>query len=379
VGRNSKALLVTGASGFVGAELVARLATARPESPIYCLVRAGDPEHLERRRRSILDYAGVEESDSNRVVALAGDGAHADRGLGSEYGRLAREIGEIYHAAAATRFDLPLDEAREINCRGTENVLGFAREAEGRSGLDRLHHLSTAFVAGDCYGLIAEDDQRERSFRNSYEQTKWEAECALDGARNELPITIYRPSIVAGDSSSGRTLHFRVLYQPMKWIYTGAMMLLPCRPEVRIDVVPVDFVCDAVLAIGGEVESIGGTYHLSAGPENSISIREIIDISVETGNAYHAEIGREPIEPPHVVSPDSIDEMNDEERERYGKIFEVAGEFMRTHLPYMLNEVLFDDRRSRRLLEKHSIRCPSLRDYLPVLVRYAGDRQFADF
>jgi hypothetical protein len=45
----------------------------------------------------------------------------------------------------------------------------------------------------------------------------------------------------------------------------------------------------------------------------------------------------------------------------------------------MLNEVLFDDRRSRRLLEKHSIRCPSLRDYLPVLVRYAGDRQFADF
>jgi long-chain acyl-CoA synthetase len=322
---------------------------------------------------------GLPESEAKHLVAIAGNIERPDLGLGSAYEALAREVGEIYHAAAATRFDLPLEVARRINRQGAEHVLRFSREAHRWGGLSRLHHISTAFVAGDRQGLVAEEDgEGARVFRNTYEQSKWEAECVLGQARDELPITTYRPSIVAGDSRTGRTLHFRVLYQPMKWVYTGQMRVLPCRPEVRLDVVPVDFVCEAILALAREPETIGQTYHLSAGIEKSISIGEIIDISVRVGNEYHAEIGRPPVEPPIVISPDSIEEMGEADSERYRNLFRLAAEFMRTHAPYMLHESLFDSRPSRAILERHGVRCHSLREYLPTLVRYAGERQFEE-
>src|SRR5207249_2624688 len=132
----------------------------------------------------------------------------------------AGNVSEIYHSAACTRFDQKLEQARRINLKGTENVLNFARRARQSGNFMRLHHVSTAYIAGNRTGVIKEDDlDYGQDFFNTYEQSKYETELMLERARAEVPITIYRPSIIVGDSRTGRTLHFFVLYEPMKWVY----------------------------------------------------------------------------------------------------------------------------------------------------------------
>jgi len=239
--------------------------------------------------------------------------------------------------------------------------------------------VSTAYIAGSLPGLLAERDvPAEPDFRNTYEQTKWEAEQLLAEARDEVPITVYRPSIIVGDSHTGRTRHFRVLYDPIKWVYYGKTNILPCRPEVRIDVVPIDYVCDAMVAVGARSDSAGETYHLTGGPENGISIRELVDQAVEIGNRYHAEIGEPPINPPQILSPDLAQTGTPEEREQIEKLFALGRTVMRTHVPYMLIEQLFDDRRTRAALAGTGISCPPLPTYFELLCRWGVARNFGE-
>ncbi|MEE8556621.1 MAG: SDR family oxidoreductase [Myxococcota bacterium] len=367
---SSRTVLLTGSTGFLGGELLGRL-VREPGTTVCCLIRAEGPAELERRRGQLLEWARIPETEAQRVVAVPGDVEASDLGLDAAYGSLADRVDEIFHAAASTRFDLPLERARRTNLEGTKSVLRFAREAQCRGGLSRLHHVSTSFVSGDRYGVLREEDAKGASrFRNSYEQSKWEAEQSLEEAQAELPITIYRPSIIVGDARTGRTLHFLGFYQPLQWVYTGKLPVVPCRPEVRVDVVPVDFVADAILAIGRNPASVGQAYHLTAGPEKSISIEEVAEIAVAATNAFHEETGQPPIEAPRIVTPEEIDGLPGGEQEGIRTLSRLASEYMRSHMPYMLREVLFDSTRSAALLEAEGIRCPSLADYLPVLIRY---------
>ncbi len=372
-------LFLTGGTGFIGAELLRRLIATHPDGVVCCLVRARDAHQLEARRQKLLDYAGLAPADAERVLAVAGDTVREDLGLGSAYGRLARDVTEIYHAAASTKFDLSLEDAQAVNREGARHVLAFARAAQDAGGLRRLHHVSTAYVAGDLEGEIAEDDVPSApGFRNTYEQTKWESEQLLAPGAAGVPVTCYRPSIVVGDSHSGRTLHFRVLYDPMRWVYSGKMAILPCRPQVRLDVVPVDYVCDAMLALGAQDETEGGLYHLTSGAEGAMSIAQMVDGAVAVANRYHAEIGAEPIERPTVVSADDIDSAPAEEREKLGKLFDLGRMVMGTHVPYMLTEQLFDTARTREALRGTGVACPPLPSYFDRIVRWGVERGFAN-
>ena len=372
-------ILLTGATGFLGGDLLPRLLDRRPDATVYCLVRARKPEFLERRRAALLDWAGVSVADRERVVTLAGRVEREDLGLGDRYDELAREVGEVYHAAASTKFDLTLDDARRVNRDGAAHVAAFALRALELGGLRRMHHVSTAYVAGDIAGTLREDDvAREPAFRNTYEQTKFEGEQALTTLGERLPLTRYRPSIMVGDSRSGRTLHFRVLYDPMKWVYFGKTDVLPCRPEVHLDVVPIDFVCDALLELGGRDDSLGGVYHLTAGPERTLSIQEMVELAVAEGNRYHREIGGPPIASPTIVSPDRVHAATAKERERVEQLFSLGQAVMRAHMPYMLTEQLFDSSRAHEALAATGIACPHLRDYFTRLARWGVERNFGE-
>ena len=182
-------ILLTGATGLVGGELLPRLLRAAPRSRIHCLVRARDAEALERRRSTLLARAHVAPEAAARVRAVAGDTSAADLGLGDARAALAGRVRSVVHAAASTRFDLSLDEARRTNVEGTANVLAFAREAGAR-----LQHVSTAYVAGERSGVLrVRDADAPRAFHNTYEQSKWEAE-----ARS--PATCAPPSTARASS-----------------------------------------------------------------------------------------------------------------------------------------------------------------------------------
>lgn len=375
--RAHRSILLTGATGFVGGELIGRLLRARPDATLVCLVRASDDADLKRRRESILDWSRVPVDDAHRVSAVAGCMEREDLGLGYAYGSLAEQVEEIYHVAASTRFDLSLEDARRINVNGMANVIRFARAADHPGGLRRLHHVSTAYVVGDRSGVLNEaETPAQPNFRNAYEQSKWEAEVLRSRAMNELPMTCYRPSIIVGDSTSGRTKHFRVLYDPIKWVYFGKTDLLPCQPEIRVDVVPVDFVCDAIIAIGARAESIGQTYHLTAGPDRALTIAQMIEMAVAEGNRYHAEIGGPMIESPRIVSPDMLEAAGGEEREKVQQLLARGERVLRLHMPYMLVEQLFESTLAHSLLSEEGIRCPHLGSYFSTLVRWGVERKF---
>jgi nucleoside-diphosphate-sugar epimerase len=271
----------------------------------------------------------------------------------------------VVHAAASTRFDLELEEARRINVAAARNVLAFARDAGAH-----LHHVSTAYVAGDRAGIFGVRDSDARpEFHNAYEASKWEAEQLVRDAARELRTTVYRPSIIVGDSRTGRTPHFRVLYDPFKWVIYGKTSLLPCRPGVRIDAVPVDYVCDALVALGARPEAVGATYSLSAGSGRALSIGEILARAEPIVNGWLARHGLPTVAVPRIVSPD-------EATPELADLFALGAQVMRTHVPYMLAELLFDDRETRAALAGTGIACPGLGEYLATLLEYALEHRF---
>ena len=150
--------------------------------------------------------------------------------------------------------------------------------ASERGGLRRYAHVSTAYVAGTHAGRFLESDHDvAQTFRNSYEQSKFEAERLVRDAAG-LPTMILRPSIVVGDRNSGWTSAFNVLYWPLRAFARG---LYPAVPAVRsspVDVVSIDYVADAIYELCQSSEAVGQTYHLTAGPQAS-SVGELVDLA----------------------------------------------------------------------------------------------------
>jgi thioester reductase-like protein len=357
-------ILLTGATGLVGGELLPRLLTAAPAAEVHCLVRARDDAALALRREALLVHARVPQADAARVRVVRGDACEPDLGLGSARAALAKRVRSVVHAAASTRFDLELEAARRTNVAGSRHLLEFARASGAR-----LHHVSTAYVAGERSGVLrVRDADGATGFHNTYETSKWEAEAALRLA-DDVRTTVYRPSIIVGDSKSGRTPHFRVLYEPFKWVIYGKTSVLPCRPDVRLDVVPVDYVASAIVALGAQTASVGQTYHLSAGPERSSAIAELVALSEPIVNGWMDARGEPRVRVPRIVSPE--DATPDQ-----AQLFALGAAVMRTHVPYMLAEQVFDDAETRAALADAALPCPPLRAYLGRLLTYALERRF---
>lgn len=370
------AILLTGASGFLAGDLLPRLVEHYPTATIYLLLRATDSAALAERHQAIIDRVGLNNEAAQRVVAIAGDVEQPDLGLGSQYQTLAAQITEIYHSAANTRFDQSIETARKVNFAGAQHVFNFACQAQQLGNLKRYHHISTAYVAGNRLGVIKETELAcGQGFFNTYEQSKYESEMMLR-AQTELPVTIYRPSIIAGDSRTGQTVHFLVIYEPMKWVYFGQVPFLPCRPEAKLDIVPIDYVCDAIVALGKQPATLGGTYHLAAGPDRSINMIELVDSCMAEFNKYNEQVGKPPVNRPEIITPEMIANMGVEGRQKSETFFKRAWQQMQRHLPYVTSEKIFDDSATQAALVGTNIVCPHFREYLPTVVGYALEKQF---
>jgi nucleoside-diphosphate-sugar epimerase len=280
------------------------------------------------------------------VRAVPGDVTRSGLGIDPvERGRLAEEVGAVLHCAASIAFDLPLDEARKINVEGTREVIGFARECRSLGRLERFVHVSTAFVSGRHGGRFGEDDLiTGQSFRNTYEQTKWEAEHVVAGA-DDLAPAIARPSIVMGEAASGWTPAFNVLYWPLRAFSRGLFDEVPALAHSRVDVVPVDFVADALVHLLDTDDT--GVFNLVAG-EAACTADELMRMACDRFD--------KPVPP--VVAPGSAAE-------------DKAGEHGAVYLPYFDMEVVFDDSRARDALEPGGIRAPVLTEYFGRLIDYA--------
>jgi thioester reductase-like protein len=351
-------VLLTGATGFVGMEVLARY-LERGEREVVALVRAPDDAAASERVRTLLDNLfGHREAQryASRVRAFAGE-LTAPR-LGLSRGRcaeLAARVDTVIHSAASVSFALPLEEARAINLAGTRRMLEFASSCPR---LERYAHVSTAYVAGTHEGRFAESDlELGQQFRNSYEQSKYEAE-QLVRSRPEIPSTILRPSIIVGDRRSGWTSAFNVLYWPLRAFARGLFTEVPAVPTAPVDVVSVDYVADAIVELCSRPGGIGETYHLTAGT-NASTISEIAQLA--------SRYFKRPA--PNVLSPRDYAALPRDAAA--STAMRSAVEASRVYFPYFSIGTVFEDALTRARLEPAGIRTSPLGDYLERLLDFA--------
>jgi long-chain acyl-CoA synthetase len=307
-------------------------------------VRAADAAAAEARLDGVLETLWTDPDPYRaRVRAVAGDLTQPGLGMSNaDRTELAEEIGAVLHCAASISFDLPLEEARRINVEGTREVIGLAREAKALGRLERFLHVSTAYVAGAYPGTFGERQLvAGQEFRNTYEQTKNEAEQIVAEA-DDLAPAVVRPSIVMGESDSGWTPAFNVLYWPLRAFSRGLFDTVPALAHGRVDVVPVDYVADGIVYLLDHSET--GVFNLVAGHE-APTVDELLDLGTEA-------FGRPR---PELVEPGEPTSLADGE----------------VYVPYFDMQVVFDDTRAREVLEPAGIRAPRIADCFGNLIEYA--------
>jgi nucleoside-diphosphate-sugar epimerase len=348
----NETVFVTGFPGFIATRLVKRLAA---EGARFILLT--QPAFLAAARAEAAAIAGETGVDPGRFTIVAGD--ITEPNLGLDAGALEnarRETTTVFHLAAIYDLAVAEDIARHVNVEGTRNVNKFAKSIEH---LKRYHYVSTCYVSGRRQGIIQESElHHDAGFRNHYEETKYLAETEVEALKAELPITIHRPSVVCGDSRAGETAKYDGIYYLIHYLrkWPGGLTLLNIgKREANLNLVPIDFLIEAMCALATDDRAIGATVQL-ADPSPLTTHQLFDEISKAIG-------GRDSFAtiPAGIVYPVL----------KLPLAPKITG-LPHSAVPYFFLEQTYDTTRAGELLEPHGIRCPSFPDYVGALVDFVA-------
>lgn len=337
--------LITGGTGFIGKRVVKQL-IRQGYTPIL-LVRSRSVS----KARTLLRSLGFENPAQNLVC---GDITKKNLGLTKpEKHNLQTKISFLYHLAALYDTEAKLSHLSLVNCNGTKHILEFAK---GITNLNHFSYISTAYVAGVRQGTIKENELiRPAYFRNNYEQSKFQAEQIVRQNMNRLPVVIFRPTIVVGDSQTGETEKFDGAYRLLKLINSGQLIAYIKNDQVCLDIIPVDFVAKAIVAFSSLPESTGKTFHL-ADPK-PLTLSTFIQKSAQI-------LGKTP---PRLVIPYKLANL-------IVRILPIPVKY-RGLLSLMMNYMKYDTVNTKKAAGKTNIIIPDAEEYLPRIIGFYQQAQ----
>jgi thioester reductase-like protein len=343
---------VTGYPGFIGKRLVEHIVREEPQAHVYALVQ---PKHFKEAQQLAARLRGKGAT----LELLTGDIVDMHLGLsGQEYQRLCARVTHIFHLAAVFYTGVPKETAWRVNVDGTRNMLELARDCEH---LVRFNYFSTCHVSGDRVGVIAEDElDCGQTFRNVYEETKFQAEKLVQRAATTLPTTIFRPCSVVGDSRTGEIDRFEGPYYLGILLVTSPLVVplpLPGNGVAPLNVVPVDYVVNAVWALSHDERAVGRTFHLV--DPNPMSARRVYELIAEKANKKLPRFN---------LSARAADVM------MRLPVLEKLARPQRAALSYVNHLAIYNCHNTLELLDGTGIRCPPLSSYLDQLVAYVREQ-----
>ena len=257
---NTDCLLLTGATGLVGRTIIPFLKKRHPGRRIVALARR--PEQCVELNRQEID-------------TVIGDLARPHLGISpAEYQGLQRSLTGILHVAANVRFDLSVEESREVNVVGVREILHLAKSSPR---LRKFGHVSTTFVNGYREGVFAEEPMPPgQEFVNGYQQTKFEAEGLVLEAMSYIPASIYRISVILADSAAGVVSQFNYIHHLIRMLPDSILPVMPGDPDVLIDAVPANWVAASLAHLFDFRFTEGAIRHICAGAEGSMRLADVM-------------------------------------------------------------------------------------------------------
>jgi thioester reductase-like protein len=361
------AIFLTGSTGYIGAHVVSNLLAEGAES-LNVLVRARDREEarlrLWRALQLHMDFARFDDHFHRRLHVFRGDLTGQRFGLAEdEYRQLVQSTHSVIHCAAS------LNRRSEktclnVNLRGTLEVIQLALRARDDHGLGRFSHVSTVAVAGHRANEVVEEDRAidwSRSDYDPYARTKKFCEHMVRELLPDVPKTIFRPSIVLGDSRRPETNQFEMV---RAFVFLAGLPVLPFRPTDRVDIVPVDYVAGAIARLHRKENPAHEIYHLSSGIESET-------FAQLTAGLAKAQGKRGPIYAPSLEGPSfkTIDALSG----RTGKIGGLAM-LLKVFLPYLVWNTVFDN---RRVVVEMGAKPAPFSQYCYPLLRFSRENKFS--
>ncbi len=346
----NETIFMTGFPGFIAGRLVERL--AKPKTQIFLLVQKN---FIDKALKDIAVIAKKTNTPLDNFALVEGDITLENLGMAKADLEIVREqTTDVYHLAAIYDLEVAKDLAQKVNVEGTQNVNEIVKTLPN---LRRYNYVSTCYVAGKREGIIYENElEHKEEFRNFYEETKYLAELEVEKLKQEFPVTIFRPSVVCGDSRTGETAKYDGIYYVIRFLlkFPEIFRLVNVgNTDVRLNLVPVDFVVDGMVALANDDRATGKTIAL-ADPK-PLTTKELCDAIAEAVTNKKSVVTpppklvetflNSPISPPLTGLPHS-------------------------GVPYFFVPQTYDTSVSEKLLAPHNVSCPSFKDYVKNLVKF---------
>lgn len=346
----SQTIFLTGFPGFIAERLVKRLANR--DTKFFLLVQKS---FVEKATHAVRDIVAKTDVPIENFALVEGDITQANLGIDEETSKAIRESAtDVFHLAAIYDLAVAKEIASRVNVEGTRNVNEFVKNLQN---LRRYNYVSTCYVAGKRTGEILESElEHDAGFRNFYEETKYLAELEVEKLKNDVPLTIFRPSIVVGDSKTGETAKYDGIYSLILYLRKAPHLFRFVNvgnKDVKLNLVPVDFVVEAIAALSKDERAVGKTIALA--DPNPLATEEIFDAFAETMTGKKSVVKP----PPSLV-----------ENFLMLPLIPLLSGLPHSGVPYFFVPQTYDTSLADELLASHDIACPNFKSYVATLLKF---------